>query len=347
MKTKEKSGISLIVLIITILVMIILAGVVVVSLQKNNPIQKAKQATYLHDAAAFKEQLSVYTVKAFSKDPLFTKGQINAKGYEEIKKYVPDFQKKYEKMYEIKNGEIYYNPLEAKKNNLQYVLYENKINPQFINFVANRSKKYDDMIIGLGERSDGLYILSGTNFTNVKFVPGYGRKEYVVSINQEPDQEQLVFENCIFTGKMTLMNHNGFINAIFKNCKFENIQMEPGIYEKFNDRVDIKFINCEINTNDRNFIITRPFSYSRGKINVTFDKCRINSIGNKPFINLEAKPTSGQIKFVNTSISVQGPLVEGWNIDKENFRFDIILENSSKLPELPNNLKSKINMIVK
>ena len=41
---KNKKGISLIVLVITILVMIILAGVVIVSLQESNPINKAKEA---------------------------------------------------------------------------------------------------------------------------------------------------------------------------------------------------------------------------------------------------------------------------------------------------------------
>ena len=43
---KRKNGISLIVLVITILVMIILAGVVIVSLSKNNPIEKAKEAEF-------------------------------------------------------------------------------------------------------------------------------------------------------------------------------------------------------------------------------------------------------------------------------------------------------------
>lgn len=42
---ERKNGISLIVLVITILVMIILAGTVIVSLQESNPINKAKEAS--------------------------------------------------------------------------------------------------------------------------------------------------------------------------------------------------------------------------------------------------------------------------------------------------------------
>ena len=56
----KRKGISLIVLVITILVMIILAGVVVVSLQKNNPIEKAKTAKDTSNLSALKEELELY-----------------------------------------------------------------------------------------------------------------------------------------------------------------------------------------------------------------------------------------------------------------------------------------------
>ena len=59
-KRENKLGISLIVLVITILVMIILAGVVVVSLQKNNPIEKAKTAKDTSNLSALKEELELY-----------------------------------------------------------------------------------------------------------------------------------------------------------------------------------------------------------------------------------------------------------------------------------------------
>ncbi len=56
----KRKGISLIVLVITILVMIILAGVVVVSLQKNNPVEKAKEAQSSTNKAAIKEAVTNY-----------------------------------------------------------------------------------------------------------------------------------------------------------------------------------------------------------------------------------------------------------------------------------------------
>ena len=56
----NKKGISLIVLVITILVMIILAGVVIVSLQYDNPVEKAKEAKKETNIANLKQAIVQY-----------------------------------------------------------------------------------------------------------------------------------------------------------------------------------------------------------------------------------------------------------------------------------------------
>ena len=58
----NKKGISLIVLVITILVMIILAGVVIVSLQNDNPINKAKYAKMVDSVQSVRSAISQYAV---------------------------------------------------------------------------------------------------------------------------------------------------------------------------------------------------------------------------------------------------------------------------------------------
>ena len=60
----NKKGISLIVLVITILVMIILAGVVIVSLQNDNPINKAKFAKMVDSVQSVRSAISQYAVTA-------------------------------------------------------------------------------------------------------------------------------------------------------------------------------------------------------------------------------------------------------------------------------------------
>ena len=79
---KRRKGISLIVLVITILVMIILAGVVVVSLQKNNPIERAKEAKFKSNVSIYLEELSMTVANRFL---LGLTEKINATG-EEVKK---------------------------------------------------------------------------------------------------------------------------------------------------------------------------------------------------------------------------------------------------------------------
>ena len=64
----RRKGISLIVLVITILVMIILSGVVIVSLQKNNPIERAKTAREMENLKAIETEISTFQANALSND---------------------------------------------------------------------------------------------------------------------------------------------------------------------------------------------------------------------------------------------------------------------------------------
>ena len=56
----KKKGISLLTLIITIIVIIILAGVIIFSLTGNNPANKAKEGVFKQDVAVFKDELEMY-----------------------------------------------------------------------------------------------------------------------------------------------------------------------------------------------------------------------------------------------------------------------------------------------
>ena len=105
---KRRKGISLIVLVITILVMIILAGVVVVSLSKNNPIEKAKEATFKQDMASFRDELSVYIANGQIINDSVKLDDYNANTYDEIKKIINSFMQKYNKKVVIISGELVY-----------------------------------------------------------------------------------------------------------------------------------------------------------------------------------------------------------------------------------------------
>jgi len=59
MNRKEKSGISLIVLVITIIVIIILAGSVILSLSSNNPIAQSREATFKTNVGEYNSELAL------------------------------------------------------------------------------------------------------------------------------------------------------------------------------------------------------------------------------------------------------------------------------------------------
>ena len=64
MKTKkQKKGISLITLVITIIVIIILAAAVILTLNRNNPINTAKEATFKSDVKNIESELGMYISK--------------------------------------------------------------------------------------------------------------------------------------------------------------------------------------------------------------------------------------------------------------------------------------------
>jgi len=56
---KINKGISLIVLVITIIVIIILAGSVILSLSTNNPIDKSKEATFKTNVVEYNSELAL------------------------------------------------------------------------------------------------------------------------------------------------------------------------------------------------------------------------------------------------------------------------------------------------
>ncbi len=100
----RKKGISLIVLIITIIVIIILAGSVILSLTKNNPISTAKEAVFKSDLATIRDEINLYSLnKLTESNGNFDTDTLNGK--------VSDFVQgltKYDNELSIVNGKLTY-----------------------------------------------------------------------------------------------------------------------------------------------------------------------------------------------------------------------------------------------
>ena len=67
-RISDKSGISLIVLVITIVVIIILAVAVILSIANNNPIENAKEARFKSDVKTMQEELELLKASNYAKN---------------------------------------------------------------------------------------------------------------------------------------------------------------------------------------------------------------------------------------------------------------------------------------
>ncbi len=97
-------GVSLIVLVITILVIIILASSVILSLSDSNPILSAGEATFKSDVTTMQTELDMYIIKMYAQelgnfDPNTMNGQVSD--------FIPSVTK-YNDTFEVVNGKLIY-----------------------------------------------------------------------------------------------------------------------------------------------------------------------------------------------------------------------------------------------
>ena len=101
-------GVSLIILIFTIIVIIILASVIILTISKNNPIESAKEAQFKEDIRTFQYELNLYISKEYAVTSGKRDKKIDALDFEKIKEYIPSFSEKYRGKFVIQDDEIRY-----------------------------------------------------------------------------------------------------------------------------------------------------------------------------------------------------------------------------------------------
>lgn len=109
MKTniKSKNGITLIALVVTIIVLLILAGVSLNAIiGKNGIIENGEKSVFKGDVSSYKEILNLKMLEEKMENENFVKNNVNAKTIAEIQKYIPNFNEKYENILEIFEGEL-------------------------------------------------------------------------------------------------------------------------------------------------------------------------------------------------------------------------------------------------
>lgn len=278
---KEGLGISLISLIVTIIVLLILAGITLTILtSKNGILNKAETASFSNEIAIYKEELNL-TIRSEEIDKLGERNEkINVEDANEIKdKYIPSFNKeKYSGKLVIKNDKLVYigkgdeeEYRRAKENDLLVddELIDDEILEEYQPFITEWT---------VGDKDTIVLPLStyGHNIYNFQVDYGDGTVVKVTSATDENATHVYEFAGTYtvtIKGKCPGFQFSGY-NKEESNKKITEIIQWGNVlkYEgKPNNGIGIDFKNC-INLKGP---IPEPTKNSLSKCkNVSFENCK-------------------------------------------------------------------------
>ncbi len=128
MLSKKKSGISMIVLIITIIVSVILLSVVLLNIERNNPIDSAKEVRFKNDIDNFINEISItYTNKKTENlkynftDMDATIGRKTDDDKYEIEEYIPSITEEYVDRLGLKDGQLVYREIDFSEEEAKWL----------------------------------------------------------------------------------------------------------------------------------------------------------------------------------------------------------------------------------
>ena len=258
--TNKRKGISLIVLVITILVMIILAGVVVVSLQKNNPIEKAKEAEFKTSVTSFLDELNLYHTQMLSnnqgsyeqnrinanKDNIvyIGSGQIDTNG--NIKNLIPSMTGKYLDILEVQSGKLIYTG-----SNTNEIKWSTELGISIQSFVGgvNSPKLNEGMIPVYFDSSKNVWKKTDTsNIANIWY--NYDEMKWANAVTVEPDKREIYKKAGIGTD-INMEDINGFFVWIPRYA----YSIDGTIYKKIstntNNKINVKFLKGTSNRDEK------------------------------------------------------------------------------------------------
>ncbi len=162
----NKKGVSLIVMVITVLVLMLIAGAVILNLVEHNPIEESKKTKIQVDMKNYTLDLDSYIKSKMQEDPNFDETTVNAISAVDIKKIIPNFKSDYEKFVVILEGK-----LKIKESAIK--LYTKEV--AWLNEVGikseNEYKIPDGFIYVEGEEDTGIVIRDKVNGNEFVWVP--------------------------------------------------------------------------------------------------------------------------------------------------------------------------------
>lgn len=202
--------------------------------------------------------------------------------------------------------------------------------------------------------SDKLHHTSYLNTKNCDFDLIDGVNETEIRFNKRDGECNVL--NCKFKGGRYFLS--SLNNGEFIDCEFDKVAVLANTSFLDNSKI-ILFKNC-IMPIEGYLLKFAPNAYSRGVSNVVFENCIITDLGNhkldvygfgSALINAFSKPIEGSsITFKNCTIDKSvGLLLEGYGNPPDEFKLDLIFENTPLLENLKiqDNFKDFVNLIIK
>lgn len=208
-KWNTKKGITLLALIITIIVLLILSVVSVQLITKSGIIEKAKLATLKHEIAKYDEELKLYIVAHREE---VNKNPINTSGYENMKKYISSFKKKYEDKLKISNNKLGY--MNDNVSDAERELFNNaEIRSDEMTQIYYLDENNKEQVLEINDSA-----ISETSYTSKNIA-----KEKITKLMIGSSCEKIetrAFENCTSISSITIDTTNTVaISAwTFKDC---------------------------------------------------------------------------------------------------------------------------------
>ncbi len=353
---ERKKGISLIVLVITIVVIIIIATVVILTLNENNPVGRAREATFKSDLKTIEEEYAMYiSNKSVESEGRFELDSLvasennldyNIKEGEggNIYEIIPSAKKKYEGEFEIIKGELYYKGQAEDK-----LIWAKEVGIGIIPYIIIEGELVSSNVnIGLVTGSGSIVIPSNVEvigegaFSNVE-----GLKEVVIpgtvkEIKKNAFANNNTLEKVIIEDGVEKIGESAFYSC--KNLK--EVQMADSVIEMGRST----FIYCDnlekINIPNNLKEIPVYFIYYCTKIkNITIPD-NVSVIGSYAFAYTNiSRINISNITSIGNSVFLNCKNLEEINIDSENknYKYEDGVLYSVDAGEVKFIAKSKLN----
>ena len=254
-----KKGISLITLIITIIVVIILAGVIIFSISKNNPVDKANEAVFKQNLATYKDELEMYHLNEISKNNGDYDRKTLNKDESNIKEVIKSMKEEDTKKFEIVEGELVYKGDKEEEKEWTEEVEEGKTKEEKW---KEKEDKIEEEISKIKENPD---------YPNI---PEEDLKKVISNIGEIYDCNPVIYKEPTLLGdidgndKITIADAILVLEYYVGNVEFTEAQKTQADYDK-DGKIDTKDALAVLDSN----------GYVRGYINSCEEKDPVSKNG--------------------------------------------------------------------